>query len=73
MKKVYSLSDLDCAVCAQKMQDAIEKLDGILSADVSFIKQNMTIDFAPEADIDRVMKKVVKTIRRVEPDCEVVL
>ena len=73
MKKTYELIDLDCAVCAQKMQDAVAKLDGVNSAEVSFIKQKMTIDFADAADVDKLMKKVCKTIAKVEPDCEVVL
>ncbi|MBR1810448.1 MAG: heavy-metal-associated domain-containing protein [Clostridia bacterium] len=73
MKKVYALNDLDCAVCAQKMQDAIAKLDGVLDAEVSFIKQKLTIETADDIDIDDLMKKVKKTIRKVEPDCEVVM
>lgn len=73
MKKTYELIDLDCAVCAQKMQDAVAKLDGIAGVEVSFIKQKMTIDFAEDADPDKLMKKVCKTIAKVEPDCEVVL
>ena len=73
MKKTYELIDLDCAVCAQKMQDAVAKLDGVNSVEVSFIKQKMTIDFTDGADVDKLMKKVCKTIAKVEPDCEVVL
>ncbi len=73
MKKTYDLIDLDCAVCAQKMQDAVSKLDGIAGAEVSFIKQKMTLEFADGADVDKLMKKVCKTIAKVEPDCEVVL
>lgn len=73
MKKTYELIDLDCAVCAQKMQDAVAKLDGVNSVEVSFIKQKMTIDFADGTDVDKLMKKVCKTIAKVEPDCEVVL
>ena len=73
MKKTYELIDLDCAVCAQKMQDAVAKLDGVNSVEVSFIKQKMTIDFADGADVDKLMKKVCKAIAKVEPDCEVVL
>ena len=73
MKKTYELIDLDCAVCAQKMQDAVAKLDGVNSVEVSFIKQKMTIDFMDGEDVDKLMKKVCKTIAKVEPDCEVVL
>lgn len=72
MKKTFRLIDLDCANCARKMEDAIKKLDGVTDATVSFMTQKMTID-ADEARFDAIMKDVVKCIRRVEPDCEVVL
>ena len=73
MKKTYDLIDLDCAVCAGKMQDAVAKIEGIAGVEVSFIKQKMTIEFAENADPDKLMKKVCKAISKVEPDCEVVL
>lgn len=72
MKKTFRLIDLDCANCARKMEDAIKKLDGVTDATVSFMTQKMTVD-ADEARFDAIMKDVVKCIRRVEPDCEVVL
>ena len=72
MKKTFKLIDLDCANCARKMEEAIAKLDGVNSATVSFMTQKMTID-AEDERFDAVMKDVVKCIRKVEPDCEVVL
>ncbi len=72
MKKTYKLVDLDCANCARKMQDAISKLDGVNDATVSFMTQKLTID-ADDARFDDIMRDVVRCIRRVEPDCEVVL
>ena len=44
MKKKFKLTDLDCANCAAKMEDAIKKLDGVNDASVSFMMQKMTID-----------------------------
>lgn len=70
MKKTYNLIDLDCANCAQKMEDAIKKLDGVSDASVSFLTQKMTID-AEDDRFDAIMKQVVKCVRRVEPDCEI--
>ncbi len=72
MKKTFKLIDLDCANCARKMEEAIGKLDGVNAATVSFMTQKMTID-ADDARFDAIMKDVVKCIRKVEPDCEVVL
>ncbi len=70
MKKTFKLIDLDCANCAAKMEDAINKLPGVTSATVSFLTQKMTIE---ADDVDAVMKDVVKCCRKVEPDCQIVL
>ncbi len=73
MKKKFDLIDLDCANCAQKMEDAISQLPGVASAAVSFINQKMTIEAADGVDFDALMQEVVKTCKKVEPDCEIVL
>ena len=70
MKKVFQLEDLDCANCAAKMQDAILKIDGVTDAEVNFLLQKMTIT-ADDASFNKIMKQVVKTCKRVEPDCEI--
>ena len=68
MKKKFKLTDLDCANCAAKMEDAIKKLDGVNDASVSFMMQKMTID-ADDARFDEIMKEVVEVCTKVEPDC----
>ncbi len=72
MKKVFKLEDLDCANCAAKMEAAIQKLDGVKSASVSFMTQKMTIE-ADDDRFDEVVKAAVKCIAKVEPDCRVIL
>lgn len=57
MKKKYNLTDLDCANCAAKMEDAIKKIDGVNDANVSFMAQKLTID-ADESRFDSIMKEV---------------
>lgn len=71
MKKTYKLEDLDCANCAAKMEDAIRKIDGVTGASVSFIMQKMTIEAADDR-FDQILKDVLKTIKKVEPDCRVI-
>lgn len=71
MKKTYKLRDLDCANCAAKMENAISKMPEIQSATISFLTQRMTLVFAEGVEEKEVLAKVKKTIRRVEPDCEV--
>ena len=68
MKKRFQFTDLDCANCARKMEDAIKKIDGVNDANVSFLTQKMMVD-ADDARFDAIMQEVVKVCKRVEPDC----
>ncbi len=72
IKKTYALEDLHCANCAAKMEARIKKIDGVISASVSFIMQNLTIE-ADENDIEKIIKQAVKICRKVEPDCRIIL
>lgn len=72
MKKVFKLQDLDCAHCAQKMEDAIKKLDGVESASVSFLAQKLTL-VADDARFDEIVKEAVKVCKKIEPDCVILL
>ncbi len=72
MKTTFDLENLDCANCAAKMEAAVQKLDGITSARVSFLTQKMTLE-TDAALSDDLLKKVVKICRRIEPDCKIKL
>lgn len=72
MKKVFRLEDLDCANCAAKMERAIAKIDGVDAAAVSFMSQKLTID-ADDAKFEDIMKEVIKTCKKVEPDCRIII
>ena len=71
MKKTFRLEDLDCANCAAKMQNAIEKLDGVKSVTISFMTQRMTLE-ADDAAFDSVLTAAQKVIKKIEPDCTIV-
>lgn len=68
MKKRFSLTNLDCANCAAKMEAGIKKIDGVQDATVSFLTQKMTIT-ADEDRFDGIMQEVVSLCKKVEPDC----
>lgn len=72
MKKKFKLQDLDCANCAAKMEEAIKKIPGVNDASVSFMMQKMTID-ADDSKFDDIMKEVVATCAKVEPDCKILM
>ena len=72
MKKRFKLTDLDCANCAAKMEEAIKKINGVHDATVSFMAQKMVVE-ADDSRFDAVMKEIRKACKKVEPDCEVYL
>ena len=70
MKKIYKI-EVDCANCANLMEEAANKTAGVASASVNFMALKMTVEFAEGADPAKVMKDVLKACRKVEPDCEI--
>ena len=72
MKKTYKI-DVDCANCANKMEDAAKKTSGVKDATVSFMTLKMKVEFEEGSDIDAVMQDVYKNCKKVEDDCEIFL
>ncbi len=72
MRKVFKLDEIDCAVCADKLEDAIKKLDGVEDAKINFLTQKLTL-VADDADFDTVLDAVVKLTASIEPDCEILV
>lgn len=72
MKKTYKI-EVDCANCANKMEIAANKVDGVKSATVNFMMLKMIVEFEDGADEKKVMKQVLKACRKVEDDCEIYL
>lgn len=70
MKKTYKI-EVDCANCANLMENAARKISGVKSATVNFMTQKMIVEFEEGSDVNAVMKNVVKACKKVEPDCEV--
>ena len=72
MKKTYKI-EVDCANCANLMEDATRKTEGVANATVNFMTQKMSVEFIDGADEKAVMKNVVKACKKVEDDCEIYL
>lgn len=71
MKKSFKI-EVDCANCANLVEEAVKKVAGVKNANVVFMTQKMKIEFDDDADIDAVMKEVVRVAKKVEPDFEVI-
>ena len=72
MKKTYKI-EVDCANCANLMEDAARKASGVQSATVNFMTQKMVVEFAEGKDPGAVMQDVLSACKKVEPDCEIFL
>ena len=70
MKKTYEI-EVDCANCANLMEEATKKTEGVADATVNFMTQKMIVEFEEGAEEKKVMKSVFKACRKVEPDCEI--
>lgn len=70
MKKSYKI-DVDCANCANLMEQAAQKVPGVASLSVSYMALKMTVEFAEGFSPDAVMADVLKTCRKIEPDCKI--
>ena len=72
MKKSYKI-EVDCANCANLMEDAARKTAGVQSATVNFMTQKMIVEFAEGQEPKAVMENVLAACKKVEPDCEIFL
>lgn len=72
MKKTYKI-EVDCANCANLMEDAARKSSGVRTATVNFMTQKMIVEFDEGIEPASVMQNVVKACKKVEPDCEIFL
>ena len=72
MKKTYKI-DVDCANCANKMEEAAKKTNGVKYAVVNFMTLKMNVEFEEGADIKKVMNDVLSNCKAVEEDCEIFL
>ncbi|MDE5866292.1 MAG: cation transporter [Lachnospiraceae bacterium] len=72
MKKTYKI-DVDCANCANLMEDAAKKTSGVKDATVNFMALKMIVEFEEGKEPGAVMEDVLKACKKVEPDCEIFL
>jgi len=67
MKKTFKI-EVDCANCANLVEEAVKKVKGVKDASVVFMTQKMKVEFEDDADQEAVMAEVLKVAKKVEPD-----
>ena len=70
MKKIFKLEDLDCANCANKIEEKIKEIEGVENVSVSFMTQRLTFECNEEI-LEEKLKEIKKIIKKEEPDVEV--
>lgn len=70
MTKNYNI-EVDCANCANKMEEAAKNTAGVKDCVVNFMALKMKVTFEEGADEKAVMKEVLKNCKKVEDDCEI--
>ena len=70
MKKTYKI-EVDCANCANLMEQAASKVPGVAKVAVNYMGLKMTVEFAEGYEVESVMQNVLKVCRKVEPDCKI--
>ncbi len=71
MKKVVKIIDIDCANCANKLEAAIAKIEGVKEVSINFMNEKMIIDIDDNI-YDNVVEKINKTKKKLEPDCQII-
>lgn len=64
MKYKYNIKDLDCANCAKKIEETLNKDKNIKSASVNFAKQTVIV----ETNISDPFNYVKDIVKKIEPD-----
>ena len=72
MKKTYKI-EVDCAACAEKMQDAIKATEGVKDAVLSFMTLKVKVEFEEGADPEKVMQAARTNVKKIEDDMEMFL
>ena len=70
MKKTYKI-EVDCANCANLMEEAAKNTPGVADATVNFMALKMKVEFEDGAEVSEVMENVLANCKKVEDDCEV--
>ena len=67
MKKNYRLQGLDCAHCADDIERAINKIEGVKEATVSFMTTKLIIEAEAE-NISKIEEKMKKVVKKLDSD-----
>ena len=66
----YKIEGLDCANCANLLEESLRKIDLIENVSISFMMERLTFSCS-EDNLNNALKQIKKVIRREEPDVSI--
>ena len=72
MNKLFILEDLDCAHCAEKIQNDTAEIAGVISSKCTLLTQKLKLELSDDADVATVVKEVKSIVNKFEPDVTVI-
>lgn len=72
MKKKYKMENLGCANCAAKMEEGINKIDGVESCHINFMLQKMILEVKEENSLPEILQRAQKIVSNLESDCRII-
>ena len=70
MKVKFKIKGIDCANCAAELERAIQKIDGVTEASLSFMTEKLVMEIEDDRK-DDVLKNLKKVVKKEEPDCTI--
>lgn len=70
MKMKFKIKGIDCANCAAELERAIQKIDGVTEASLSFMTERLVMEIEDDRK-DEVLKNLKKVVKKEEPDCTI--
>ena len=70
MKVKFKIKGIDCANCAAELERAIQKIDGVTEASLSFMTEKLVLEIEDDRK-DEVLKNLKKVVKKEEPDCTI--
>ena len=71
MERIYIIKGLDCANCARKLEEKLQKVEGVNTCNVSFMMQRISLDIE-DSKAEEIINNIKKVCKKVEPDMEIV-
>ena len=70
MRKTFVLNEIDCPVCAGKLEDKIKKINGIDFAKINYVLGQLVVEYAEQKD-EAITNDILKTVKKFDRSIEV--